>query len=372
MMNTKLFKPHYKRPQARILVCIAVLMTFFDSLVTFSAPREVFDSKGNIEKNLVEDDLPQLYSSFVTQNPSTKNQNTPNGLMVLFPGLGAKTKFYGIGASMAPIANKSIKLGWTPFAFQNPLYFRDDLPNEEREALVGHFKSLDKQLHWVSESINFAVNNSVNTERLVLSGRSTGSALILEALHRYLTSNQFADVFSKVQSILIMGPIDPRPDKMQKWLRAEQNFLDTSPHLEDKFANQADPEILKQMKFSHQKVLSSTAKHIPKVYFVLGTNDPITALNDQINFVKYFHENHPQVEIEAIISDTDHNPVTSLNYLDPNAKPVKVGTMKRFSPILEDILKNNSSSVTAGLTFKVKEEALAWHPLCRYLLSRPD
>ncbi len=104
---------------------------------------------GQVDENLIETEIPSLFTTMI----SAVSPETSQGAIILYAGIAAKTANFGIGPSMGPIAQKAIKEGFTPYAFQNPIYFGDNQADEVREELVGSFRDTSTQVHWVADTI---------------------------------------------------------------------------------------------------------------------------------------------------------------------------------------------------------------------------
>lgn len=281
------------------------------------------------------------------------NQPTVAGVIGLFAGLGGNAAIHGVGPSMAPVANKALKQKYIPVAFENPIYYQSTLSSSQRMALIGQYLTLPHQLSWINQAAKTVVQNAKPGVPIVLAGRSTGSSLLLESLHRYIKNGDNADVYSKVSRILVMGPLDHRQEAFDIWKAKEVAYLTGSTV--DQFALNAEPEIFKAMSYASEATPASGRK-VPEVVFVIGTNDPLSTAETQIKLAREFQRLHPELSVKAVVTDTHHNPASSLRY-QLAGKEIEVKTMKRLGPILLSHILSTPTEGASGFHLNVQEEA---------------
>jgi hypothetical protein len=320
--------------------------------------------QNKVDPLLGEVEVPELHTTMMRPIEIPEKSK---GILIMFAGLGAKTSNFGIAASTEPLAKKAIKEGFLPLGFQNPLYFHDDLTISERLKIVGNYRSTNEQVNWMVSAIRHAqqATNANEQVPLVIATRSTGSAVFLEAFHRYLNDGSFRDVFARINQVLVMGPVDHRPEAFKAWRALEEDYLSSKSGLKDDLAYDAEPAIFSEMGFASQFVDSRENEPIPKLTFIAGTNDPMVSVENQIGLAKTFQQLHPKSAVHTIVTDTFHNPASGVTYTGEHGLEVKVGTMKRLSPILTQILSEavQKSSVASGFQLTINDEV-------KYLFNR--
>jgi len=284
---------------------------------------------GRPDPLLIETDLPNFSTTMISYGDQAFR---PKGTIVVYAGLGARSKAFGIGPSLEPILKKAIKEGFAPYAFENPLY-NDSI----RQHRLSYFSTTSGQLEWLTNTSKLIASAPNVRQPLIIAGRSTTSALILEALHRYLSSGVYSDIFSRVDKILIMGPVDPRPAEFQKWRKIEIEYLQQRDGLLDPVAYAAEDTVYKDMRFATDAVKNVPGLKIPEITFIAGTNDPFATAAEQVSLARTFQRLHPDTKVKVIVTDTFHNPAASIEYLGKDGDTVKVKTMKRLSPILSEL-----------------------------------
>lgn len=336
----------------------------------FSEPKEVviITGSGNkdVQKNLSEAEFPKLKTSIMypaagLYQTSKDAKVKPKGIVILFGGTGAKSKAFGIGASMSPLANKLLKMGYVPIAFQNPMYWRDERPDSERQSDVDYFGTTKAQTNWMYEAISFVYDNIPNDlqhlrERLSIGSRSTGTAVFLEIVSAYYHDPTKFSLVSKVKSHLAMGPLSHKEPDLGKWIATEKNDILTDPESPpDWIVHAKDRPIFEDMHYLVEKPLMFAVHHeaVPSIFFTVGALDEISPPEDQWRMIKEFSHGHPNIPVEIDFLDTRHNPVGSVGYapdLSLPDKKIKVRTMERISALLPRFLSEDTSSRKVGLT----------------------
>lgn len=278
------------------------------------------------------------------------------GVIVLVGGLGGNAAVHGIEKSMYNIAMKAIKQKYIPVGFENLIYFQSHLPFDQRLALVGSYAKLDPQISKLAQAWRFTIRHSRPSARLVTGGRSTGSSLILEALHRDIKNNEFRDIFSRIKRILIMGAVDHRPEPFRRWKDIETAYL--SDKDVDRFALNIEPQLFESMSYLSEFAVSKDNREFPEIVFVIGTNDPLSTAEEQIRLAREFQALHPNLSVKAIVTDTNHNPASSSSY-ELDGKKINVGQMKRLGPILiSDIFSIPTTIKPKAFSLVIQPEAI--------------
>jgi hypothetical protein len=330
-----------------------------------SSPRHILDSNGRENPNLVETDLTEL---FTTELSSVVIPSNRAGSLILFAGVGAKSKNYGIGATMTPIANSVLKLNILPYAFQNPLYFEDDNDDQTREIMIGHFKNAQNQLEWMAASVRSVIAKTPAGERIVVAGRSTGAALLLELLHRYIKSGEYADIFQKVDDLLIMGAVDHRPDQFKKWYEREKAWLDGQEQIFDRYAYSCEVEMFRGFHYASDFV-NASARKVPTINYIIGARDQMLTIKDQLDLSRQVQRTLGGVSFNVMISDTAHNPAASIA-IEKDGKRIMIAkSMERLKPILSQIYSTPVGSQKPGYHLTVRPEAVEFVNECGILLE---
>ncbi len=339
----------------KLVFCQILAFVFnFDIGSSYAAETSTSVSlNGQLDQDIVEIDVPELFTSMMATRVQVESASS---VLVLYGRLGAKSKNFGIAASMSPIAKKAIKEKLEPVGFQNPVYYQDSNAEPDRHGIVNKFGSTSAQVEWLVATLRYTLKNLSPSKKLIVGGRSTGSSIILEALHRYLKSGEFSDVFSRIDHILIMGLVDHRPEQFKLWREAEDQFLNKHDYF-DQTSSDIEPAIYKDMEYANSRAEFSVLK-VPSVTVIVGINDQLTSAQTQIALARTISDLHPQLSMNVVVTDTSHNPASSVEYLDRNGKTIVVKTMKRLSPILANIFSPNyNSDAKAGMSLQIQPEA---------------
>jgi hypothetical protein len=329
--------------------------------------------------------LPELHTTVLFADDQIVRPGS-QAVFVLFGGTGAKTKKYGIGASMSPIASKILKfesqfnLVASPVGFQNPVYDKDEESDDVRRPIVEKYGNTEAQVEWFVKTLELVVDllpkdaEGNVLPKIWVGGRSTGGALAFELVHRYYKGDPKLRVISQIHGVLPMGVLGHSPSAVEKWNAAELKFLATIPGLQDSLVQPVGIEIFKNMGWASesgdQVKLGAGVRKLPIVMPIIGSNDPNSPADDQYEAVRRFSELHPELKVFALGMDTDHNPSAATRYTTSNGTHLMVPLMKRFSPVLEGVaaymvgradqeLKDMAKVVASGL--RSNEKGLRFH-----------
>ncbi len=290
--------------------------------------------------------FPELATSVMyADEGQIKNDNSP--IFILYGGVGGKTSTFGLATSLAPIASKVLKLGGTFFAFQNPLYFNDHLPDNERKPIVDQFGTMEAQLNWMSESTRFVMDRIPSGQRhpIWIITRSSSTLVMGQMMDDYEVGKAHARFLGGVSRWIGAGVLGHSPKLLARWMGFEKTLL-SSLDATDELVRIIQPKIFLPMTFAsddpHAQPRQVTNTHHPKISLTWGVHDPNADIYDQLHVVERFAALHPYLDITGIGMDTAHNPAAKIKYVDVHGQEVTVETMARFGPILKELLADTS------------------------------
>jgi len=318
--------------------------------------------------NILEHHLEDLYTD---QLIVTKKIPNLRGKLILFAGLGAKSKDYGVGATFSSTASSMMKLGIEVTAFQNPIYFRDYLPDEERLELVKPFAKVDNLIRWMAQVVRKAISETPPGIPIALGGRSFGSALLYELLHRYVEYGEYKDIFERINDIIPMGTVDHRPEQFQLWHTYQEVYLKRErPEVRDEVASQLEIEIFKEFKYAQPILKEQPNLNMPEIHHIIGIWDEVLReLTVQIELARHLAQIYPNAKFHVRILDTKHNPGSSVAYKDESGETIVVKEMERFKPILLDIFDPNRKPQVEHYVEDVIPQAQFEYNKCIQLLT---
>lgn len=329
-----------------ILVVLTNFQTFADVVNPTDLQNEDFVvfGEGNARQTYAHlriADLPSLHTRVIYSKEGLVKPNS-KGIVILLPGTsGNINSVYGIKQSLGPLANVLYKMGYSPIAFQPPIYFHADRSESERAPYVDQYGNLEGNLNWL-QSI-FAFIEKQNVARLPTFGifRSTFAAVGLEALHLYLQGDPRFTFFSNMESLGAFGLDGHSPEEIAAWHAAEVAYFNKQTG--DLSVIAAAPKIFGGM--THQSETLEPAESMmrrPKVFLTAGSLDEFVdgKVHRLFGPILKFANAHPDVVSTLVWHDGFHDPSRGI--------PKKhVPTMTRMKILLgillsPDLLENHS------------------------------
>ena len=325
-------------------------------------------SNQETDPNLLLAPLDEYYTTALYQ---TRGLLTPKSksVFILLGGVGAHASTHGVGKSMSAFVNSLRKMDIDAVAFENPLYFRSELPDADRVPFMEKFGTAKAQADWLfdlirlidQQNLKMAKETGMPPKRIFIAGRSFGGDIIMEAIHRYMRGDADAAIMGRVSSALWMGvgPIDVAG--LEQWFAAKKKMMELNPGAttEDKLVSATYPNVCKEMTWDSSKEIflypgGQGSTSFPKVYAVIGARDEFVSRADQISTAERFSKAHPQVSVHAIGLDTTHDSSRSINYVLPDGKNVVAKVMARLKPLIAEMTDDKALGAP-GISFKRNE-----------------
>ena len=316
----------------------------------FTHAQPVIADDGNTQKNLKQAPFEGLHTT-ILYGANGLVRTDSSKVFALYGGTGANSRTYGIGTSLAHIANKIYKLKGDPIGFLNPQYFGDDKPDLQRSEFVKKFGNLEAQEAWMAATLEYVVSQA-GKKPVWVATRSTGTAVLMQLIRDYLRGKPEAKVIGSISGVLLTGILPHEEKQFTRWLALEKSHL-----MEKGFADEEvidhESSIFLPMDFAplvaSTPIVNPGVTTLPKILAIVGANDPLTPAVDQLLLLQKYSELHPQLDISVLATDVYHNSASSLRYTDTSGMEVKLRTMERMGPIIQEVMAQTDSPPSAGL-----------------------
>jgi len=233
------------------------------------------------------------------------------GFVVMYPGTSAAiTSDFGLMRSMGPLANLLVREGYGVMAFRQPIYYMAEQP-ELREPYLQKYGNLDGNLEWYLKTLQYVQSKIPPGTPLHSVGRSTGTGVQLEALHRYSRGDSGFELMGKFKTMLLMSVDGHTPESIATWHEAEvKEFIVEKPETGDKPVVMACPKIFSDMNWQTQLVRESemAGRPMPEIYLTAGSRDEFTKPSVSLGPIHDFVKNHPGLFVGLLFHDGFHNP----------------------------------------------------------------
>lgn len=268
------------------------------------------------------------------------------GVFIFFGGTGAKSENFGVVTTAGPFLNRLKKQNWDFVAAENPMYWRDTEALEIRREFIEKYGNLDAQTAWMVEILKYVIAQA-GDKPVYVGTRSTGTAAILELVHRAYRGDERARIVSRVRGVIAMGLLDPH--RVEEWYPQEVKFLQGIDRA-DMPVLEKDLVMFPAARFAGKEFCDGEPMMpVPEIFVTLGANDEVNSPLDQLHVVDRIAESHLGLRVTAIGLDTRHNPEGSVEYEALDGKMVKVKTMERMKPLLQAILDGPLPTEKPGL-----------------------
>lgn len=327
---------------------------------------------GTTESRLSQFELPELSTTVLCQANGLIVKEISSTLVISIGGTGAKKSLYGMAQTQSQTANYLIKRGSDFLAFENPIYW--GASDSGAMADMGEkFGTARAQMDWFYQVLRWSfaqVDSAGQPKRVIVVGRSTGSAIIMQAANEYARGVGGSEILARVESMIttgIIGSTDMEVDLLDAQEQAHANLCDA-------VAQPLGAKIYRAMTYENGQISAQTLARAPMIYAIVGGRDEFVDPTRQFGIVNRFHQTNPAFGVHVIATDVLHNPTSSFTAHTDATKTTtkKVRTMKRFGPILDQIISSSAPGehFSGARTVDVRPEFRILFPGCDDFLNK--
>jgi hypothetical protein len=303
--------------------------------------------------NLIQGDYPPLHTTIIAnQRNILRNKN--RALVVIYGGTGGDFDAYSLADSEAELADEILRMKLDPkkqalgnldvIGFENPLYWQSRTIGhdfEKRKEWLDRYGTLDAQLDWFFATLRLVeelIEKSGTPRSIFLIGRSMGSGLIGEAVHRYIIGEPRADPMGEVKRVLLTGMLGHTAPDIAKWDEIELKENDNDPLVQP-----LGKIIYGAMGHATPGARYRVARDfLGQVVGLVGGHDHYTDVLRQARYLKNLADNHPGLAVLAYGSDTKHNPTNFLSYINLDGEQIQADRMCRMRSIMDFFIRGTA------------------------------
>lgn len=274
-------------------------------------------------------------------------------IFIFLTGTGGSAKEKGIQGSVSVPAIDLFNAGNGKAAvigLENPLYYEWEKGQPTRQPWLDRYSDIQNQLAWLNDALEYIISLAHPEAEIIVVGRSTGTALINEAIQRRIP------VIHKIHDVVTTGWVPHSEEAIEKWYAEEYKLRLIDPTCKDIPVSELGPVLFRGLTFGFPQKPQRSDRPMPKMHAVISGNDIFVHWNDQEALISQFAANNPDLDIDEYYTDAGHSVDRGFTYTAKPSQPgeapfeVIVQQMDRMKRRLFPILKRTErSEYSAGL-----------------------